>query len=158
MSASNEINHLINQLYTVELIMKALRVRPRSYFDIELYDNEAHTLEMIVENEGLSQAELTERMFRTKGSTSVMVDKLIKKGLVSREKLETDRRYCILTPTEKGRKVNQAHINYDMEHARLVAESINLKEEELKETNRILEHLIEFYTDFQKKYNPTETS
>lgn len=150
MSVSNEIYHLINQLYTVELIMKALRVRPRNYLGEELYDNESHTLEMIVENEGISQAGLTEKMFRTKGSTSVMVDKLIEKGLVSREKSESDRRYCVLVPTEKGREVNQAHINRDMEHASIVAESIDLCEEELKETNKSLEKLIEFYTEFQK--------
>lgn len=150
MSVSNEIYHLINQLYTIELIMKALRVRPRNYLGEELYDNESHTLEMIVENEGISQAGLTEKMFRTKGSTSVMVDKLIEKGLVSREKSESDRRYSVLVPTEKGREVNQAHINRDMEHASIVAESIDLCEEELKETNKSLEKLIEFYTEFQK--------
>lgn len=150
MSVSNEIYHLINQLYTIELIMKALRVRPRNYLGEELYDNESHTLEMIVENEGISQAVLTEKMFRTKGSTSVMVDKLIEKGLVSREKSESDRRYSVLVPTEKGREVNQAHINRDMEHASIVAESIDLCEEELKETNKSLEKLIEFYTEFQK--------
>lgn len=150
MSVSNEIYHLINQLYTIELIMKALRVRPRNYLGEELYDNESHTLEMIVENEGISQAGITEKMFRTKGSTSVMVDKLIEKGLVSREKSESDRRYSVLVPTEKGREVNQAHINRDMEHASIVAESIDLCEEELKETNKSLEKLIEFYTEFQK--------
>ncbi|XCP85552.1 MarR family transcriptional regulator [Roseburia hominis] len=153
MSVSTEIYHLINQLYTVELIMKALRVRPRDYLGEELYDNESHTLEMIVENEGISQAGLTEKMFRTKGSTSVMVDKLIEKGLVFREKLDSDRRYCVLIPTEKGRKVNQAHIKRDMEHASIVAESIDLCEEEVKQTNESLEKLIGFYTEFQRNYH-----
>ena len=102
MTAEKEIAHLINQLYTVETLMKVFHRDPHSYCGVTLYDCEAHTLEKIAENEGLSQAQLTRMTFRTKGATSVMVDKLIQKGLVYRDRPEKDRRQCLLRLTENN--------------------------------------------------------
>ena len=149
MTAEKEIAHLINQLYTVETLMKVFHRDPHSYCGVTLYDCEAHTLEKIAENEGLSQAQLTRMTFRTKGATSVMVDELLQKGLGYRARPAQDRRQCLLRLTEKGREVDRQHQERDLRHARLVAEQAGLTGEELAQANQVLDRLVEFYSTLE---------
>lgn len=148
MSVENEISQLINQIYTVELVLKTFHARARKYEDVLLYDSEAHTLEVIAGHEGISQTQLGELTFRTKGATSIMVDKLIEKGLVCQQRMENNRRCCTLTLTDLGRAVNQAHMAYDAAHAKMVAESVEIDAASLHTANQILSRLIDFYTTF----------
>ena len=76
-----------------------------------LTPTEAHTLKMIALNEGISQTELSEQMYRTAGATSVMVDKLVEKGLVHRQRVDGDQRRYLLTLTDRGRLVHASHID-----------------------------------------------
>ncbi len=70
---------------------------PKYYGTEELlYTNEVHTLKIIAQNEGITQKQLTDKMFRTKGATSVMIKKLEKKGLIIRQEDKMDAR--ILRP------------------------------------------------------------
>lgn len=148
MSAAKEINRLINQIYTAELILKAFHARPHTYGDTVLYDSESHTLEVIADNQGITQTQLGELTFRTKGATSIMVDKLIQKGLVSQKRDESNRRRCRLFLTELGRMVNKAHKDYDAAHSERIAALSEMNEEALHETNETLSHLIDVYTQF----------
>lgn len=148
MSVENEINQLINQIYTVELVLKTFHARPRKYEGVLLYDSEAHTLEVIAGNEGISQTQLGELTFRTKGATSIMVDKLIEKGLICQQRIKSNRRCCALTLTDLGHAVNQAHMAYDAAHAKMVAESVKIDEASLHSANQILTCIIDFYTNF----------
>ena len=143
MSSINEIE----SLYAVDRILTAIQKKPNEYAGISLYASEAHTLKLIAQNEGISQMELSEQMYRTKGATSVMVDKLVEKGLVNRNREEGNQRRYLLTLTELGRVVSQAHMDYDDEHARWVAEGLGLTEEELQVTDRSLNRIIEFYSE-----------
>ena len=118
MSSINEIAKLVESLYAVDRILTAIQKKPNEYAGISLYASEAHTLKLIAQNEGISQMELSEQMYRTKGATSVMVDKLVEKGLVNRNREEGNQRRYLLTLTELGRVVSQAHMDYDDEHAR----------------------------------------
>lgn len=146
MSSVDEIAKLLEKLYAIERIMNAIQKKPREYAGTSLYANEAHTLQLIAQNEGISQAELSERMYRTKGATSVMVDKLVKKGLVNRCREDGNQRRYLLTLTEHGRNVSEAHEEYDTQHARWAAEQLGLSQEELQNTNHTMESVIEVYS------------
>ena len=150
MSAAHEIHRLINQIYVIEQILRSVRTDPKDYLGVSLYDNEAHTLKTIAENEGISQAQLTALMFRTKGPTSLVVDKLIEKGLVQRTRADDDRRRYLLSLTEQGRSANQAHISYDMEYAEQLALATGLDEHLLAQTNDVVAQLIGYYMDHRK--------
>lgn len=147
MASVDEITKLIENLYTVDRLMTAIQKKPNTYAQTKLHANEAHTLERIACKEGISQSELSEQMHRTKGATSVMVDKLVKKGLVNRQREEGNQRRYLLTLTEKGRSVNEAHSVYDAQHAEGVAKNLSVSEEELLVTNQTLQRVIEFYLE-----------
>lgn len=146
MSSVDEISKLIDDLYAIDRILTAMQKTPNEYEGAILHANEAHTLKLIGLNEGTSQAELSEQMYRTNGATSVMVDKLVKKGLVNRQREDGNQRRYLLTLTEYGRKVNKAHMAYDLQHAHWAAEQLGLSEEELQVTNHALEKIIEVYS------------
>ncbi len=60
--------------------------------DEKLFLSEAHTIHHIGEHQGISMNDLADVTQRTKGSTSTMVDSLIKRGLVTKRKDAEDQR------------------------------------------------------------------
>lgn len=147
MSTIDEISTLIDQIYTMDRIIAALQKRPIDYGGVFLYANEAHTLKTIAQNEGISQTELSDLMFRTKGATSIMVDKLVEKGLVSRQREDLDQRRYLLSVTELGRQVHARHLARDEAHAYRAAAQLELDEESIRTTNGVLTRIIAFYSD-----------
>ena len=84
MSKPDCFTALLDQFYNMERIIAAIEKQPKTYEGVSLHANETHTLKLIAQFEGISQADLSERMYRTKGATSVAVDKLVKKGQIGR--------------------------------------------------------------------------
>ncbi|HEX8665252.1 MAG TPA: MarR family transcriptional regulator [Beijerinckiaceae bacterium] len=60
-------------------------------------------LSTLTEREGLTQQELAERLYVTKGNVSGLVDRLVEAGLVERRAIDGDRRSHALHLTDKGR-------------------------------------------------------
>ena len=60
-------------------------------------------LSTLTEQEGLSQQELAERLYVTKGNVSGLVDRMVEAGLVERRASPDDRRSNALHLTERGR-------------------------------------------------------
>jgi DNA-binding MarR family transcriptional regulator len=60
-------------------------------------------LSTLTEREGLTQQELAERLYVTKGNVSGLVDRLVEAGLVERRPIAGDRRSHALHLTDKGR-------------------------------------------------------
>lgn len=146
MSIPEYVSSLIEQMYSLDRILSAMEKQPKSYFGVQLYSNESHTLKLIAQNEGICQADLSERMYRTKGATSIAVDKLVNKGLIHREREKGNQRRYLLTLTDLGRQVNEAHLRYDDEHTRWAAKRLGLPEDELKTTVHVLDRIIELYS------------
>ena len=62
-------------------------------------------LTTLTEREGLSQQELAERLYVTKGNISGLVDRLVTAGLVERRSIEGDRRSHAIYLTAHGRRL-----------------------------------------------------
>ncbi len=67
-------------------------------------------LSTLTEREGVSQQELAQRLYVTKGNVSGLVDRLVEAGLVERRALAGDRRSHALHLTGRGRELAQAGI------------------------------------------------
>lgn len=72
-------------------------------------------LSTLTESEGMSQQELADRLYVTKGNVSGLVDRLVAGGLVERRPLPTDRRSHALYLTERGRHL--ADTGLTIQHA-----------------------------------------
>lgn len=146
MSKTEELARLIEQLYATDCVLTAMQKKPHIYAGVSLHTNEAHTLKMIAQSEGISQIELSDQMLRTKGATSLMVDKLVEKGLVRRERVDGDQRRYLLTLTEAGLAVHAAHLARDEYHTEKAGRELSLTEEDLTAANRVLEQINTFYS------------
>ena len=62
-------------------------------------------LVMIVDNPGLRQTQLADALAIERPNLVVVLDQLEEAGLISRDKVPTDRRAYALNPTDKGRKL-----------------------------------------------------
>lgn len=152
MSDIEEAIRLIDNLYSVEKIVSAMEKEPKYYGTEEiLYSNEVHTLKMIAQYEGMTQKELTDKMLRTKGATSVMIKKLEKKGLIIRREDERDARVFRLYLTEKGERVHRCHLKYDEEIVVSWMRELNFSREEIADTNNFLEKFINYVEERMRR-------
>lgn len=62
-------------------------------------------LSTLTEDEGITQRDLAERLYVTKGNVSGLVDRLVEAGLVLRKGIPGDRRSYALYLTEPGRSL-----------------------------------------------------
>lgn len=62
-------------------------------------------LSTLSEREGITQSELAERLYVTKGNVSGLVDRLVEAGLVERRAIANDRRSYALHLTAHGREL-----------------------------------------------------
>ena len=147
---------MIDHLYTIGRIITAMKSRCHSFDGVQMCSNESHTLKMIAEHEGISQAELSQWMFRTKGATSVVVDRLVEKGLVTRTREAGNQRRYLLALTDKGQRVHAAHMAFDLEHAAELNEALQFSGEEIHDFNRNLERVMEYYTRNYLQFDPAK--
>lgn len=87
----------VNQMFH-QTLMKA--AQPHGITPVQIM-----VLRVLSENAGISQTELSERIYLGASTTSGIVDRMEKAGLVARERLEEDRRAVRLTLTEAGAAV-----------------------------------------------------
>ncbi len=111
--------------------------------DEKLFLSEAHTIHHIGEHQGISMNDLADVTQRTKGSTSTMVDSLIKRGLVTKRKDAEDQRRVQLQLTEKGQLIYQYHEQLDRENYSSISDqSSNLSDEDLIVANKVVKQVI----------------
>jgi len=103
---------------------------------INLSVPQCDVLTTLTEREGVSQQELAERLYVTKGNISGLIDRLEAAGLVERRRLEGDRRSHAIYLTEAGRQAAKSGIAIQQQ---FVAQTYGrLSEEKLAELDALL--------------------
>jgi len=93
-------------------------------------------LSTLTEQEGISQSELAERLYVTKGNVSGLVDRLVQAGLVERRAIAGDRRSYAMHLTPEGRRLAEAGIATQRD---FVASTLGkLKPDDLAELDRLV--------------------
>lgn len=83
---------------------------------IELSPGRFAALVLIDRNPGISQTALSRAIGSDKSTLTPVLDKLVKRGLVSRERTHNDRRLYELKLTDAGRKVMRAMHEHAQQH------------------------------------------
>ena len=82
---------------------------------IELYPSEIHTLSTVDQLGGCGVTELARESGVTKGATSQLVSKLVKKGLMVKEPDPENGSKVILRLTELGKRASDNHYKIPLE-------------------------------------------
>ncbi len=93
-------------------------------------------LSTLTEREGVSQQELAQRLYVTKGNISGLIDRLEKAGLVERRAIVGDRRSHAIFLTDEGRQI--AHQGIDIQRRFVVATLGRLPPERVTDFENLL--------------------
>ncbi|MGL5725640.1 MarR family winged helix-turn-helix transcriptional regulator [Cetobacterium sp.] len=111
------------------------------------YEKEVHLLKYLIDNPEKTITEIADKTSRTKSSVSQVIKRLVEKELISIEKDEVDKRKLVFIPTEKGKKLDDAHRKYDMEMAKFLS---NFLENYTEKDISVFLELLDKYNKFQK--------
>ena len=100
---------------------------------IKLYPSEIHTLSAVDKLGGCGVTDLAHESGVTKGATSQLVSKLVKKGLLLKEPDPENGSKVILHLTELGKQASDNHYKFHLDHDREFIDYLRaMSEEELK--------------------------
>ncbi|MDY6796557.1 MAG: MarR family transcriptional regulator [Actinomycetota bacterium] len=102
----DELEVYIQELWNIIIrIMRKFRNTTLTEEDIELSPPQGVLLMELSHSGALSMSELSQHLEVNQGVTTRMVDRLVEKGLVKRERSRDDRRVVMVSVSEKGLKV-----------------------------------------------------
>lgn len=120
------INSLIVDVFNDILTIEENALKKGSFSDVSI--TEVHTIEAIGMYTKKTATEVAKKLKITAGTLTVAINNLVKKGYVSRDRSEDDRRVVQLGLTNKGRVLYRVH---DQFHKDLVREAaMDLDEDE----------------------------
>lgn len=126
MDKNKTVYIIMDTLYEISREISEYESIPRQYgTDDEIYMVEAHTINLIGENSGITISELANKTNRTKGAISQMVEKLINKDIVYKEKDSVDQRRVFLNLTEKGKQIFDYHKKLDEKEYSKIIKKLN---------------------------------
>lgn len=108
--AANDIDPLRVWFRFVRLHRRASNAIAAELREIGLSIPQFDLLSTLTEQEGLSQQELAQRLYVTKGNVSGLLDRMVEAGLVERRAIPDDRRSNALHLTPKGRSLAEKGI------------------------------------------------
>ncbi len=128
---SNRLNDLL--VNTFNSILKIEETALKTMGPSNLSISELHMLEAVGKNpkKGMTIGAIAEDQAITRPSVTVAINKLEKKGYVTKEKSEEDGRKIYVKLTEWGRKMNAGHRYFHEEMIRSVAEDLNVEEKKI---------------------------
>lgn len=115
--------------------------------DISVKD--MHIIEAIGEESPRNMSSVAKTLSVTVGTLTIAVNGLVKKGYVTRERSQEDRRVVLISLTEKGRKANVHHMKFHDGMIQAVLKDLGENEQEI--LVKALMNLKEFFDDYQKE-------
>ena len=136
------INNILVNLFNNLLVIEKNSLRASEYKDLTM--NEWHVLEQI----GLTKITMTElanQLKITVGTLTTTINRLLKKGYVTRNQAEDDRRFVYIELTKMGEAAFKEHETF---HKKMVKSVVAQLEEG---DNEVLVHSLEKLSKFLKK-------
>jgi MarR family transcriptional regulator, 2-MHQ and catechol-resistance regulon repressor len=130
-------------IHTWSIMLKALRavrhIALPPILNTGLGDSDFRILDVLLDNGPMPVNALGPKVDLNPGSVSVAVDRLYRKGLVSRVESESDRRVRTVSLTEKGRRV---FVPIFRQHAALIKRAFqDVSPEEQRQMEEVLERI-----------------
>lgn len=134
------INEKLIRVYTSILSIEEEALKKSQFNDLSI--KEMHTIDAIGLHAQPTSSEVARRLRVTKGTLTVAVKNLVRKGYVERQQLNQDKRVVNLSLTRKGRLMYRAHQAF---HQKMVAGFVDgFDADQTKLVERALDNLMHF--------------
>lgn len=110
-------------------------------------NNDMHIIEAIGKGEAKNMSTVAKTLKVTVGTLTIAINNLVKKGYVTRERSEEDRRVVLISLTEKGLRAFEHHESFHREMMFAILE--NLDEEERKILTKVLGNLKRYFKRYE---------
>ena len=101
-------NGSTEQKHALDCFIKLLRATESVNTDVQaegLSESQFGILEALLHLGTLNQNQLAKKLLKSGGNVTLVIDNLVKQGLVTREKRSEDRRFYWISLTDKGRRL-----------------------------------------------------
>lgn len=144
-STENILNKLLVQLFNDILHIEEKAMKNTEFNNLSI--TEIHTIEAIGTEGNRTMGEIAHDLRITVGTLTTSINRLIKKGYAERKRIEEDRRVVLVSLTETGKQVFDAHGAF---HKEMIDEILaNFEGDELEILTKSLEKVNRF---FERKY------
>lgn len=146
---------MMTELKLTNQLMNEYDSLPHDYGNAVLYQSEAHLIQCIGQNDGITVTEASKLLKKTKSACSQMVKKLVKKNWVKQTRNQNNNREYKLHLTEEGLIVYDHHENFDrMSYEHNSKELYDFTDEELRLYVKIQKRMNELIgLDVERSYN-----
>lgn len=139
------LNSLLVSLFNSVLDTEAKAIITKDYSDIT--ENDMHIIEAVGISTPKKVSEIAKSLNVTPGTMTVNIDNLEKKGYVTRERSESDKRVVFINLTEKGKKAFFHHRDF---HKKMIKSAVaNLSDDERDALMRCLTKLNNFFAEWE---------
>lgn len=138
---------IMENFENISLFYELYESKKRNYGTAEEFTStELRMLGIVIENKNITPTEIAKKIFKTKGSVSQMIKKLIEKELIGKSKNSKDKRIAEYKITEKGFLIHNFHQNYELQLAHLLMKKMNVF---TPSDIEIIERFLNIYEKFQ---------
>lgn len=113
---SEELDRLRAGIDTLVRVLKITDAAELPDGTTKLNPTDSQTLVYITQNEGCISTDISKLLNVSPTTTSAIVDRLVKRELVLRERTETNRRVVLLSPTQQGKSAAEAILDEQRLH------------------------------------------
>ena len=110
-------------------------------------NNDMHIIEAIGKGEAKNMSTVAKTLKVTVGTLTIAINNLVKKGYVTRERSEEDRRVVLISLTESGIRAFEHHESFHKEMMSAILE--NLDEDEQKILTKALGNLKRYFKRYE---------
>ncbi|MBL4932048.1 MULTISPECIES: MarR family winged helix-turn-helix transcriptional regulator [Clostridium] len=137
------INELLVKIFNDILVIEQKTLKSGVLNDLSV--TEIHTIEAIGMYTARNMSEVAADLKITLGTLTTAINKLIKKGYVERNRIETDRRVVQVQLTKKGKLAYRLHEKFHGDMIKDIVEGLEPSEEEILVTS--LSKLSKFFKE-----------
>ncbi|NCB42116.1 MAG: MarR family transcriptional regulator [Clostridia bacterium] len=150
MEKKDLIIELVEHVDILGRAISSYREAPRSYGvdEEKLTEIEVRVLRAIGNNKGITNQKLVNYLQRTKSAVSMMVEKLVKRGYIEKNKSKSDARKYELNLTGKGYAVYHIHSKIINEYYFWLSKQLyNYSESDFKKSIEIVKDIINYWNE-----------
>ena len=115
----------------------------------DITNNDMHVIDAIGIGNPKNMSTIAKELSVTVGTLTIAINSLVKKGYVTRQRSNEDRRVVYISLSDKGRKVYKHHADFHRKMIQGIMEELN--EQELEVLVKAIHHLDNWFREVQQK-------
>ena len=115
----------------------------------DITNNDMHVIDAIGIGNPKNMSMIAKELSVTVGTLTIAINSLVKKGYVTRQRSNEDRRVVYISLSDKGRKAYKHHADFHRKMIQGIMEELN--EQELEVLVKAIHHLDNWFREVQQK-------